>query len=104
MQSNAKAWNTVPMEITGSLRWWAFKQVLLKADLYAFGGGNYLDKGNIAQTFKGGADVSAGLEFRVNKMFSAWLDINNIANQKYQRWHNYEVYGLNVLGGVRVSF
>jgi hypothetical protein len=104
LQSNAKAWNTVPMEITGSLRWWAFKQVLLKADIYAFGGGNYLVKGNNAKTFTGGTDISAGAEFRVNKMFSAWLDINNIANQKYERWHGYEVYGLNVLGGVRVSF
>ncbi|MBP6432578.1 MAG: hypothetical protein KA319_12500 [Ferruginibacter sp.] len=104
MQSNAKAWHTVPLEITSSLRWWAFKQVLFKADLYAFGGGNYLQKGNTAQTFTGGTDISAGVEFRVNKMFSAWLDINNIANQKYQRWHNYEVLGLNVLGGVRVNF
>ena len=104
LQSNAKAWNTVPMEITSSLRWWAFKQVLLKADLYAFSGGNYLTKGNKAQFFSGGTDISAGAEFKVNNRFSAWIDINNIANQKYQRWHAYEVYGLNVLGGIRVSF
>ena len=104
LQSNAKAWNTVPMEITSSLRWWAFKQVLLKADLYAFSGGNYLTKGNKAQSFLGGTDISVGAEFKVNNRFSAWIDINNIANQKYQRWHAYEVYGLNVLGGIRVSF
>ena len=104
LQSNAKAWNTVPMEINSSLRWRAFKQVLLKADLYAFSGGNYLAKGNKAQSFSGGTDISAGAEFKVNNRFSAWIDINNIANQKYQRWHTYEVYGLNVLGGIRVSF
>ena len=104
LQSNAKAWNTVPMEITSSLRWWAFKQVLLKADLYAFSGGNYLTKGNKAQSFSGGTDISVGAEFKVNNRFSAWIDINNIANQKYQRWHAYEVYGLNLLGGIRVSF
>ena len=104
LQSNAKAWNTVPMEITSSLRWRAFKQVLLKADLYAFSGGNYLTKGNKAQSFSGGTDISVGAEFKVNNRFSAWIDINNIANQKYQRWHTYEVYGLNVLGGIRVSF
>ena len=104
LQSNAKAWNTVPMEITSSLRWGAFKQVLLKADLYAFSGGNYLTKGNKAQSFSGGTDISVGAEFKVNNRFSAWIDINNIANQKYQRWHAYEVYGLNVLGGIRVSF
>ena len=104
LQNNAKAWNTIPMEFTGSLRWWAFKQVLLKGDFYAFGGGNYLVKGNTSKGFNGGTDLSAGFEFKVNKMFSAWLDVNNILNDKYQRWHNYEVYGLNLVGGVRLSF
>ena len=92
------------MEITGSLRWWAFKQVLIKSDLYVFGGGNYLAKTNKALPFNGGTDLSAGLEFKINKMFSAWMDVNNLFNNKYQRWHNYEVYGLNLLGGVRVAF
>jgi len=104
MKSNAKAWNTIPMEFTSSLRWWAFKQVLLKADFYAFGGSFYLDKGNVAKAFKPGSDLSAGAEFKINKTFSAWMDVNNILNNKYQRWHNYEVYGLNLMGGVRVNF
>ena len=104
MQDNAKAWNTIPMEFTSSLRWWAFKQVMLKADFYAFGGGHYLDKGNISKVFKPGSDLSAGAEFKINKMFSAWIDVNNILNTKYERWHNYEVLGLNVMGGVRVNF
>jgi hypothetical protein len=102
--NNRQAWNTVPMELNASLRWWAFKQVLLKSDFYMFGGGNYISKGNIISTFAGGTDLSAGVEFKVNKTFSAWLDVNNIFNSKYERWHNYEVYGLNVLGGVRISF
>jgi len=102
--TNNKAWNTVPLELTSSLRWWAFKQVLLKGDFYMFGGGNYIAKGNQTKSFNGGTDLSAGMEFKVNKTFSAWLDVNNILNNKYQRWHNYEVYGLNVLGGVRISF
>ncbi len=104
MKSNAKAWNTLPLEFTSSLRWWAFKQVLLKADFYAFSGSFYLDKGNVAKAFKPGSDLSAGIEFKINNTFSAWMDVNNILNNKYQRWHNYEVYGLNLLGGVRVNF
>ncbi len=102
--NNSKAWHTIPMEFTSSLRWWAFKQVLIKGDFYIFGGGNYLTKNNIAKSFNGGSDLNAGMEFKVNKMFSAWLDVNNILNNKYERWHNYEVYGLNVLGGVRITF
>ena len=104
MKSNAKAWNTLPLEFTSSLRWWAFKQVLLKADFYAFSGSFYLDKGNVAKAFKPGSDLSAGIEFKISKTFSAWMDVKNILNNKYQRWHNYEVYGLNLMGGVRVNF
>jgi hypothetical protein len=104
MQSNAKAWNTIPMEFTSSLRWWAFKQVLLKADFYAFSGSFYLAKGNAAKAFKPGSDLSAGAEFKITNMFSAWLDVNNIFNTQYERWHNYPVYGLNLMGGVRVNF
>ncbi len=104
MKSNAKAWGTIPMEFTSSLRWWAIKQVLIKADFYAFGGGHYLAKGNVSKVFSPGSDFSAGIEFKINKTFSAWMDVNNIFNTKYQRWHNYEVYGLNLMGGVRVNF
>lgn len=104
MKSNAKAWNTLPLEFTSSLRWWAFKQVLLKADFYAYSGSFYLAKGNTAKAFKPGSDLSAGIEFKINKTFSAWMDVNNILNDKYERWHNYPVYGLNLLGGVRVNF
>ncbi len=104
MKVNDKAWNTLPVEINGSLRWWAFKQVMLKADFYMFGGGYYPGLGNLSYTFKPGADLSAGAEFRISKQFSAWLDVNNIFNIKYERWHNYQVYGLNLLGGVRFEF
>ena len=104
MKNNAKAWNTLPLEFASSLRWWAFKQVLLKADFYAFSGSFYLEKGNVAKAFKPGSDLSAGIEFRINNTFSAWFDVNNILNNQYQRWHAYEVYGLNLLGGLRVNF
>ena len=77
---------------------------MLKADFYMFGGGNYLEKGNKSVPFKPGSDLSAGVEFKINKQFSAWLDVNNIFNNKYERWHNYQVYGLNLLGGIRFDF
>ncbi len=104
MKSNARAWNTVPVEINGSLRWQAFRQLMVKADYAMFAGGNYLTKGNLSYSFKPGSDLSAGAEFKINKQFSAWLDVNNIFNNKYERWHNYPVYGLNLLGGIRYDF
>lgn len=104
MHDNAKAWGTIPVEINASLRWWAFKQVMLKSDFKTFTGGPYLLPNNVNKTLSGAADLSAGIEVAINKKISAWFDINNLFNNKYQRWHNYEVYGLNVLAGVIVKF
>lgn len=104
MQDNAKAWGTIPLEINASLRWWAFKQVMIKSDFKTFTGGPYLLPNNVNKSLSGAADLSAGAEVTINKMFSAWFDINNILNDKYQRWNNYEVYGLNFLAGVIFKF
>ena len=103
LSNNANAWGIIPVQLTGSFRWNAFKQVLLKADLFAFSGVPALNK-NITETKTKGTDLSAGAEFKITKKFSAWLDLNNILNQKYQRWNNYPVYGLNVIGGIIAHF
>ncbi len=104
MKVNSKAWHTVPMEFTSSLRWFAFDKLLLKGDLYFFNGGNYLTKANGSAPLTGGTDLSAGAEYKINKQFSAWANINNILNDKYERWHNYQVYGLNLTAGVLIHF
>ncbi len=104
MHDNKKAWGTIPLQIDGALRWWAFKQVMIKSDFTAYTGSSYLLPGNINKTLGGAADLSAGAEVSINKNISAWLDINNIFNNKYQRWYGYEVYGTNLLIGVLLKF
>jgi hypothetical protein len=104
MKDNKKAWGTIPLEINASLRWWAFKQVMIKSDFKTFTGGPYLLSNNVNKSLSGAADFSAGVEVSINKKISAWFDINNILNDKYQRWNNYEVYGLNFLTGVILKF
>ena len=101
---NSRAWGLIPLKLTGSLRWNAFKQVLIKGDILAFSGAKALSNNGRAITLKGGTDISAGAEFKINSQFSAWLDLDNILNSKYQRWNNYPVYGLQVIGGVLVHF
>ncbi len=103
LQVNKKAWHMLPFEVTGSFRWLAIEKLVLKSDLYIFEGGNALGKGG-SIPIQGGFDLSAGGEYKINKQFSAWLDVNNILNDKYERWNNYPVYGLNVLGGIIIRF
>ncbi len=104
LHDNAKAWHLFPLKLNGSLRWNAFKQVLFKGDLLAFSGAKALMSDGSARNLKGGTDISAGAEFKINKRFSAWLDLNNILNSKYERWNNYPVYGLQVIGGILIHF
>ena len=104
MHDNAKAWGLYPLQFTGSLRWNAFKQLLIKGDVFAFSGAKALLKNGEERNMKGGTDLSAGAEFKINKQFSAWLDFDNILNSKYERWNNYPVYGLQVIGGILIHF
>ncbi|HXR83103.1 MAG TPA: hypothetical protein VN722_02255 [Hanamia sp.] len=100
----AKAWGLYPLKLTGSFRWNAFQQVLLKADVIAFSGAKALLKNGSEKNMKGGTDLSAGGEFKLNKQFSVWLDFDNILNSQYERWNNYPVYGFQVIGGLIVHF
>lgn len=49
-------------------------------------------------------DISAGAEYRVSEKFGVFAQINNLANNKRQRWRRYPVYGLNVLAGLVAKF
>jgi hypothetical protein len=55
-------------------------------------------------TLKGLVDVNLGLDYRYNKTVSLFINLNNLANNQYQRWMNLPVYGFNVLGGLAVTF
>lgn len=49
-------------------------------------------------------DVSVGGEYWFVKKFGAFLEINNLLNNKRQRWIYYPTYGINVLAGVTARF
>ena len=49
-------------------------------------------------------DANLELEYRYNSRISAFLQLNNLAGQKYNRWYNYRVQGFQVLGGVTFGF
>ncbi|MCF8426195.1 MAG: hypothetical protein K9H61_04630 [Bacteroidia bacterium] len=49
-------------------------------------------------------DLNIGIDYRYNKNFSAFITFNNIANNNYQRFYSYPVYGINILGGFTFTF
>jgi hypothetical protein len=104
IQGQAEAWGLLPFEFKAALKWEAFKDFWAKVDLYTFDGAQYRAPNGVA--FKGGTgtDLNAGVEYRVLRQWNLWFQMNNIFNDKYERWHQYQVYGSNVLVGIVFSF
>jgi outer membrane receptor protein involved in Fe transport len=63
-----------------------------------------LSKKIISQKLDPFVDLNFGIDYRYSKNFSAFIQINNIANGRYQRFANYPVYGINFLGGFTFTF
>ena len=104
LRTEAKAWGMLPVELNTHFKWQAFKDFFAKLDLYAFKGAPYRSPDGTAFHGDNGVDMNAGVEFRITRQLDLWFQMNNIFNDKYQRWHQYPVYGFNVLGGIVFSF
>lgn len=49
-------------------------------------------------------DLNANVGYKYNKKMTFFLKGNNLANQQYQRWANFPVQGIQVLGGASYKF
>jgi outer membrane receptor for ferrienterochelin and colicin len=50
------------------------------------------------------ADLSGGVEYKVNNRISIFGQVNNILNSSNQVWLYYPNYGFNIFGGVGLHF
>ncbi|MDQ6814149.1 MAG: hypothetical protein M3040_10450 [Bacteroidota bacterium] len=104
LKENSKAWGLIPMEMTGALRWQVLSDLQFKADAFIWDGAQFITKGGATTKAKGAYDLNAGVEFTVMPKLNLWLQFNNIFNNKYERWNQYQVLGFNVIGGIVYSF
>ena len=104
MQNEQKAWGQIPLELTAGLRWQMIKDLWLTGSLWAWDGPQYLGKDGDNHKDNGSIDFNAGAEFRITKNFNLWVQFNNILNNEYERWHQYQTFGFNILGGITYSF
>lgn len=96
-----KAFGLLPMELRSSVNLMILKDLRFKADLYSFSGAWYRPVGGgDSKRGKSVLDLNAGVEFDVTAKLKLWLQLNNIANMDYQRWHQYRVLGFQALGGI----
>lgn len=101
------AWYMPDFTANLKLRYNIKDKIIVGADVYGFttyyGLDGDLTRG-LSYTQQGTADANLSLEYLFNKHFSFFGYLNNIAHQKYQRWANYPVFGINGLVGAKYSF
>jgi hypothetical protein len=66
-------------------------------DAQVIGTQTYVDLGAIV-------DVNLGLEYRYTPRVSLFLQANNLAAQRYNRWYSYPVQPIQVMGGITARF
>ena len=80
------------------------EKAFVKANLYVQNGVNYKNAQGQADRLGGLVDLSVGAEYWFAKNIGAFVDANNILNNKRERWQNYPTFGLNIYGGVTARF
>jgi outer membrane receptor protein involved in Fe transport len=98
------AYGLLPMELKFGFSWKPIKGLttLVNADLWR--GALSRSPGMTEKRLKDAADIHLGVDYKLNKKWALWVDLNNIANIKYQRWNQYDSFGFNFIAGMRYSF
>ena len=100
MDSLEAAWHLPNLEMNVNATYKAFEDKLtLRGELYNAGGITYLDVNNDAVNTGTLFDLNLGAAYQVNDKLGVFVDLNNVTNQKFQRWNNYPNFGFNMMAG-----
>ncbi len=78
--------------------------VQIRADLFMQNGVPYLTAAGEAKNLNALFDLSLSGEYQVTDNIGLWLQLNNLANNKRQRFAQYPTIGFNVMAGASVRF
>ena len=99
-----EAYGLIPIRLNFGGEWKPFAPLTFKFNALIWKGSKATNDAKIDILVNDAADINVGVDYKLNKKWALWLDLNNIANSKYQRWNQYASYGFNLVGGVRYSF
>jgi hypothetical protein len=82
-------------------------KVWVAAEIYVFGPRTMsVTNDSIPVEIKQGvvADVNLSAEYRFSKRLSVFLELNNLLDNRWQRWYNYQERPFDIKGGLTFSF
>lgn len=94
----------LPIELNMDFNWKPMEALALRLNGQVFGGNMAMEAGSLPFRTKGILDLGFAVDYKFNKKWALWIDLNNIANNKYQRWNAYSSFGFNFLLGFKFNF
>ncbi|MCO6148724.1 TonB-dependent receptor [Flavobacterium sp. NRK1] len=116
MENQAEAWNLPQIKVGATLdvdineKWYAGTNVFFVGDRkdLVLPDNTFVDSGapfnTEVVTLKSYFDLNAHVGYKYSERLTGFLKLNNIANQDYQRWVNYNVQGFQFIVGASYKF
>jgi len=104
LSNQAHAWHIPTLQGKLNTAVQATPRLRFSADLFAFNNTMATDETGQLVRLPGTVDINIGSTFKMSSSFFIFVSVNNVASIQHQRWYNYPGYGLNVVGGLGLSF
>jgi len=59
---------------------------------------------SVIKTLKGYVDINVGMNYKFNSRFGLFLNVYNLTDEGYEKWFNFPVQGIQILGGANYRF
>lgn len=100
-----EAWHRPTYRVTGGIAYNLYKKFIFNLDMIAQGGMKALDPvTDETIKLKGAFDLSFKTEYLISDSFSAFIQLNNIASNKYPMFYQYPVRGFQAMAGITWKF
>ncbi|MBR5167285.1 MAG: hypothetical protein IKW86_04360 [Salinivirgaceae bacterium] len=112
MSTELEAWHLPTYNISLDASYNLSNKIIATANVYAVsrrqaclyqvdGPGKVLP---VAKELDGVVDINLGVEYRITKRFSGFLDLNNITGSRYYQWNQYANQRFNFMLGLTYAF
>lgn len=100
-----EAWHRPTYRVTAGASYNLYKKFIFNLDMIALGGMKAYDWDNDETTdLEAAFDLSFKTEYLISNTFSAFVQLNNIASNKYPLYYNYPARGFQAMAGITWKF
>ena len=99
-----EAWNLPNIELKAFGHYNFTDKWRFGGSLFFVGERNAFKSNEEVKTLKSFVDLNLSAEYAINKRLSAFVNGNNLLGNSYERWQNFDVQGIQVMGGLIYQF